>query len=67
MITEYGTYDEQGQTFTTLTSFEIENGVTEYIRHVVDFKNPNEIVGRSWIRLDDAEEANNFKEVLSRF
>lgn len=65
-IIEYGTYDQQAMTFTTFTSFEIENGITEYIRHVLDLKDPKRIESRAWIRLDDAEEANNFTAIWNR-
>ncbi len=65
-IIEYGTYDENNQTFTTYTSFEIDNGVTEYIRHVLDFTDPNKILSRAWIRLDEGEENNTFTAILSR-
>ena len=65
-IIEFGTYDGDNSKFTTFTSFEIANGVTEYIRHVLDFSDPNKVISRAWIRLDDGEEGNNFTAIWSR-
>lgn len=65
-IIEYGSYDESLKSFTTFTSFEIENGVTEYIRHVLHLDVPGKVTSRAWIRLDDNPEANTFTAIWTR-